>query len=190
MVILFITGELRSGKDTAAEYLKNVLIKNNIHVETMAFSDPVRISLHAFGLPPERENYSSMCTAMKSAFGPNVLIRAITQHLVRLRGLKGVLILTGGRFLRDLDVLKGFSSLTVAITASENVRFERSKNSPKDSCHTLAQFREANAALTEGEIQLLKRMCNTVLENNSNLSDFHAQLTGVVDCVIKLSALE
>ena len=173
MKIIMVVGRLAAGKSTFTE---QVLVRIGLLVQgtttQISFSDSLGFVLETFGLPRIRANYSTVARAMREGFGREVFGQAVRTRMASLKETD-LLILQGPRYLADLAVLEGYTSVVVAIEADRQVRYQRARNRGKDWYQTYDQFWAADNNDTEGDVdELIRRAQFSLANNGDNLGVF------------------
>ena len=93
------------------------------------------------------------------------------------------MIICGARFPEDLDVLHGYDAVIIGVEASLQTRYERAKLTSKDSALSLEEFRLAEKAPTEGNIDFLLREKNFGIQNEGGLKDLLGKVDEVAQAI-------
>ncbi len=178
MTIVMLAGKKCSGKNTVADVMRQILEYQGKKVQIIGFSDSVGSMLSSFKLPLARRNYSTMCTALKNVFGPDVLRRAVRQ---RLRPEFDVAIVHGLRFAQDTNLSLSDTRILVGIYASDEVRHKRACAGGKDGTVSLEAFLAQDRAETEGDIDALLEIANYTIINNESVRVLRQQVSDILD---------
>lgn len=172
-IILGLVGEIASGKDTVALYLKK-----KYKSETVSFSQPLREILDLIGLEQSRINLSDLGRLLRKQFGQDVLSHAMA---VKVQASKHLIVtLPNVRLEEDIVWLKKLPNFyLIQIDAEAKIRFERLRQRQQnidDSTKTWAQFQKDAKLYTERSIKKLFPKCRYQLNNNGNLKSLHQQI--------------
>lgn len=172
-IVIGLAGEIASGKDTVAAYLKK-----KHQSETISFSQPLRNILDILFLPQTRENMSWLGTILRKKFGQDLLAKAITEQAENSK--KKIVVLPNIRLPQDIIYLKKLPHfILVGINADPKTRYrrliKRNQNSD-DKTKTWKQFLKDARLPTETKIRKLIKKAKIVLDNNGSFQDLHAQV--------------
>jgi dCMP deaminase len=169
-MILGLTGENCSGKDTLAEYLQ----KKGFH--HLSLSDVIRDALASEGKPLTRENLVAAGNALRSKFGSGVLAQRLVASIEKGKHYTVVSIRNPAE-VEELRKLPDFK--LVYISADKHVRFSRMKargrdGDPRtfDAFTRLESAEAANKDPAMQQLQLVIKLADRVLENNGDLKTF------------------
>lgn len=182
-IILGLVGEIASGKDTVALYLKK-----KYKSETVSFSQPLRDMLNLIGLEQSRINLSDLGRLLRKQFGQDVLSRAMA---VKVQASKHpVITLPNVRLEEDIAWLKKLPGFyLVQIDTEAKTRFERLRKRKgqyvDDSTKTWAQFQKDSKLYTERSIRSLFPKCKYKLDNNGSLKSLHQQVDEMIKKIKK-----
>jgi len=177
-LILGLVGEICSGKDTVADYLKK-----KYGAETISFSQPLRDILDRLFLPQTRINMANLGISLRGAFGQDLLSKVIATEIKMSK--KKIQVLPNVRLESDIAHLKnepGF--ILINIEADIKTRFKRIKKrgqNADDRSKTWAGFLKDAKLPTEIQIRKLAKKCKYKLDNNGSLKELEKQ----VDALIK-----
>ena len=177
-LILGFTGEMVSGKGTAAKYVSEKYKANSYR-----FSTILRDILTRVHLEHSRENMQKISEALRKTFGEDVMAKSMALDVQNDQG--EVVVIDGIRRLPDIKYLKELPHFKlVYIEADIEVKhrrlLERNENTD-DANKTLEQFRKEHEAEAETQIRDLKRHAQYLIDNNGTLEDLHAQVDKVVE---------
>jgi hypothetical protein len=144
------------------------------------FSDAITTVLDVFDVPRQRRHYDDFATALRgTSCGPDIFRRAIRKKILEARreGIIDILIVSGARFIDDLTVVPRDQMKVVGVVATEEVRYRRAFRSNKDNIKSIEEFRAADHAMTEGEIDALLLNADHTLTNDHNLDDLRDQIS-------------
>lgn len=176
-IILGLVGEICSGKDTVAAYLKD-----KYGSETIGFSMPIRDILDRLYLPQTRDNMMRCGIFLRDGFGQDLFSRVIAQETEASNA--PVVAIPNVRLESDivyLDKLPGF--VLVGVDAAAELRFERIKQrnqNPDDATKTWEEFQKDAELPTEIHIRELAKKCEFTIDNNGDLEYLHTQIDGLM----------
>ena len=186
-VVLGISGEIASGKDTVGDYLAEAhgALK-------LRFSQPLRDTLDCLHLEQNRENMARLSMHLRKAFGEDVLSRVI---LAKAEGSDAEFVVVDGiRRLPDMvhmETDEHFYFCYVDVTPEK--RFERlthRRQNTDDASKTAIQFEKDAQLETEVGIRDLKDRADFVIDNDGTLDELHAQVDEMVIELQRRSAKE
>jgi len=172
-LIIGLVGEIASGKDTAAAYLKK-----KYGAETISFSQPLRDILDRLFITQTRENLANLGIALRKTFSQDILSKVIAQEIATSK--KKIAVLPNVRLKSDtvyLDSEPGF--VLVSIETDMKTRFARLKKrgqNADDKTKTWSQFLKDSKLSTEIQINKLAKTCKYKLDNNSTKKDLEKQI--------------
>lgn len=176
-LILGFTGEMASGKGTAAKYLVG-----RHKAPSYRFSTILRDVLKRLHVPEERETMQKLSTFLRKEFGEDLLAKVMFEDVkeqdVTLVVIDGVRRLEDVKYLRELPEFK-----LCYITAPMKTRHERlvvRGENADDATKTYEQFQKDHEAEPEREIVKLEAFAQEVIDNSGTLPDFYLQLDAIV----------
>lgn len=177
--IIGFAGPLASGKGEATRYLEK-----NYGARRYRFSTILRDLLDRLSLEHSRFSTAAMSTAIRSAFGDDILARAMVKDVERDQ--VPVVVLDGIR--RESDMIP-FRNLTgfvfVYIDANERARYERlvkRGENVDDRTKTFKKFLEDQQNIeTEITIPPLKRLADVVIDNSGTEKELFRQLDALMN---------
>ena len=176
MIIIGITGEIGSGKDTFSNHL--IKIAKGRKIVRTRFSDILKETLNLWSLPLTRHNLQYLAIIMDKEYGKGTLSNAIKERIKNQKA--DIVILEGVRWLTDVPLIRSFDKNTlVYITSSQKNRYERvKKRGEKDGekSLTLERFKLEDKAPTETHISKIGKQADIKIENNSTVSDFKKKI--------------
>ncbi|MFA6919374.1 MAG: hypothetical protein WC244_04705 [Patescibacteria group bacterium] len=172
-IILGLVGEIASGKDTMADYLKK-----KYNSDTVSFSTPIRQILDILYLPQTRENMVNIGASMREKFGVTIFGKVIAEHCKA--SPSPLISLPNVRIEYDIVYLKEMSNFhLINIDVSEKIRYERlikRTQNPGDREKTWEQFLKEGELATEITIREVAKMAEYQLDNNGSFEDFYKQI--------------
>lgn len=176
-LILGLVGEISSGKDTVAAYLKK-----KYGAETISFSQPLRDILDKLYLPQTRKNLADLGFCLRATYGQDLLSQVIASEVEKCR--KKIIVLPNVRLESDIIYLQqqpGF--ILVNIETDIKKRFERIKKrgqNTDDKTKTWAEFLKDAKLPTEIHIRQLAKKCHHQLTNNGSLKELEHQIDSLI----------
>lgn len=181
-IILGLVGEIASGKDTIAEYLRK-----KYQSQTISFSQPLRDILDRMYLPQNRENMANLGHDLRQRFGRDIIAKAVGQEIEKSK--KSIICLPNVRLKEDITYLKnkpGF--FLIHIKAEPKIRYQRltkrSQNTD-DQTKTWAQFQRDAKLPTEIQIRRVARQAKFVIDNNGNYKNLYRQTEDIIKKIKK-----
>jgi len=172
-VILGLVGEIASGKDTMAAYLKK-----KYNSETISFSTPIRKILDILRLPQTRENMVKIGSEMRKAFNKTVWGKVIAEECEI--NPSDLITLPNVRIEYDIVYLKKMSNFfLINIEAAPEIRYQRlirRNQNPDDATKTWKQFLEDGKLPTEITIRKVAKMAQYELDNNGGFEELYRQV--------------
>lgn len=175
-IIIGLIGEMGSGKDAVAEYLKE-----KYGAKLMRFADPLRETLGLYFDEISRDDLTWASIEFRERFGNDIFCKALEK---KIKNETGVIVLNGIRLKDDLDFIKSFpKNYAFYITADQKLRWERTtkRGEKSDDSASFDKFQEMERAETEVEIPELGKMADFTIKNEKDL-DF---LKNSVDEIMK-----
>jgi len=181
-IIIGLAGQIASGKDTVAEY-----VKQKYDGVTISFSQPLRDILNRLYLPIDRIHMSKLAQALVDKFGTGILSKTIATEIDRSD--KNIFILPNIRREGDYEALKdhpGF--MLVGINTDIKKCYERlikRGQNEDDKSKTWEQFQKDLTLSTEVEITSLIQKSQTNIDNNGSFDDLYVQVDEIIGKYIK-----
>lgn len=176
-IIIGLVGEIASGKDTVALYLKK-----KYHSQTISFSQPLRDILDRIYLPQTRENMSNLGTDLRARFGQDILAKTIGKEIETSKNK--IFVLPNVRLMGDIVYLKSMPGfILINIIADPQTRFERLKKrnqNPDDKTKTWQQFLTDAKLHTEKAIRGVAKKATIKIDNNGNFKELYEQIEKIM----------
>lgn len=176
-IIFGFVGQMASGKDTAANYLKEKYNGKNF-----SFSDMLGDVLKRYHLELNRNNYIKASEAMREYFGDEILSKTMAEDIKKddhqIISISNVRRPNDVKYLSDLP---GF--VLVKIEAEPKTRYERLTHRGEksdDNNKTFAQFLEDHKRSTEVTIEEIANQSTEQIDNNGSLEELYKQLDELV----------
>jgi dephospho-CoA kinase len=166
------SGKMRSGKDTACDYIINSLMEDGFFVKRMMFADTLkRLGSYiqqecGFPVERDRELYQWLGTDYGRTRDQNVWVNALERQIESNDSAACFLAVTDMRFPNELAMLKRQGFITLRVVASEATRLSRGADADRLN-------HESETALDDAEAQGL---FDYVIENEGSLEEYHAEL--------------
>lgn len=176
-VVIGIIGENGAGKDSFADFLKEVASTHNT-VSMHRFSDPIVETAERWCIEKTRKNLQRIPVVLEQEFGTGLLAKAIGKRV--FSDSARIIILNGVRWPQDLVMLRAFPcNLLVYITASPIIRYKRMrtrKEKKGESAMSWEQFLQEEQAPNEINIPVIGREADWKYENEGPIEELHAQV--------------
>jgi len=176
MLVIGITGEIGSGKDTFSAHLMK--IAKGKKIKRIRFSDILKETLELWSIPLTRHNLQYLAVIMDKEYGKGTLTNALRQKIINARA--DIVIIEGVRWATDIPLIRSFErNLLIYITSDQKIRFKRvKKRSEKvgEKSLTINRFKLEDKAPTETHISKLGKKADVKFENNKSISDFKEKI--------------
>ncbi|HWQ60473.1 MAG TPA: AAA family ATPase [Candidatus Fimivivens sp.] len=176
-IIIGISGEIASGKDTVAHYLVN-----RYGAKMFMFSDPLRDVLNRVHIAQTRENLTKISGALRTTFGENILSHVIANDA--MKDEEKLVVIDGVRRSSDIEAVQGFPEFSlVYVEASIETRYARlakRHQNADDDTKTFEEFQKDHLLETEVGIPALKSQAKYIIDNEAGLEDLYAKVDAVV----------
>lgn len=177
-IILGITGEIASGKDTVTKYLVE-----QYGAKQYRFSDPLRDILDRLHLPQDRKHLSDLSHFLRKAFGEEILAHVIENDAKHDE--HSLVVIDGIRRLSDIDLVKKLPEFTlVYVEADMARRYDRltgRRQNADDQTKTFEEFKRDHLLETEMTIPPLRADATYIINNDSTLEDLYVQADKVME---------
>ncbi len=176
-IILGITGEMASGKDTVTKYLVK-----KYGAKQFQFSDSLRDILDRLHLPQTRKNLSDLSHFLRQAFGEDILAHVIENDAKNDQNT--LVVIDGIRRLSDIDLVRAMPEFTLLyIEADMARRYERltkRTQNTDDQMKTFDDFKKDHLLETEMTIPPLRVEAKYIVNNDGALEDLYAQIDKIL----------
>jgi len=182
-LVLGLIGAIGSGKDTAAEYLRD---KHSFFATS--FGDTVRAEVAELGLEMTREVQQNLGAQRRKEFGGDYWGNKLIEKIKSSN--KDFAVLNGVRTFDDTNLVKkafGEKYNLVLLEVEQEKRFERmhKRNRPGDPT-SLEELRKQEAAEEQKfNFSETVKQANLKINNNSSLEDFHKKIDKLLKQLIK-----
>jgi len=175
--IFAFSGSMASGKDTAAEYLKQ-----KYQASTYSFSTNLGRALKIFYLDYNRDNLIKISECLRTTFGEDLFAKAMAKDAENDES--DLVVVSNVRRAADIAYLKLLPNFVfIKITADPKIRYERLiKRTDKtdDYNKTYEQFLQDHERSTELSILEVCKLATESIDNNGTLEDLYTQLDNLV----------
>lgn len=175
-MIIGLTGEKLSGKDTVARYLESKYQAE--HVRHSQLLDEI---LDILDLPKSRRNEIDLGMGLRGTFGEGILGKALAKRVKESKA--PMVVINGIRFQDEIENAKQLGAKIIYITAPEEMRYNRfmqRNEKTDDGGHDLEAFRAQETEATEISIPELGKQADIKIENTSGLDDLYKKIDEVV----------
>jgi dephospho-CoA kinase len=181
-IILGISGEIASGKDTVGKYLAE-----KYGALALRFSQPLRDILVRLHLEQNRENMATLSLHLRRAFGEDILSKVMLADAEKAQ--ENFIVVDGVRRLPDIVHMETSEHFYFAyVEASSEKRYERliqRRQNSDDATKTPAQFEKDAKLETELQIASLKERADFVINNDGTLEELHTQVDNMMETLQK-----
>ncbi|MDD2807963.1 MAG: AAA family ATPase [Patescibacteria group bacterium] len=179
-IIIGFTGQMASGKGTATEYLKK-----KYSVATYRFSTPLRDVLHRIYVEVNRHNMQTLSSALRSAFGDDLLASIIATDASNEKN--DFVVIDGIRRHPDIKYLKKIPGFhLVHIKADQKLRWERMTKRAEnadDVNKTLTEFQADEKKEAEVHILEVAQTAEFTIDNNGSLENLYQNIENIIAAV-------
>lgn len=177
-IILGISGEIASGKDTVGKYMADTY-----GALSLRFSQPLRDMLDRLHLEQNREHMATLSLHLRKAFGEDVLSKVMLADAEK--NPEDIVVVDGVRRLPDIIHMETDEHFYfVFVETSPEKRYERlirRRQNADDATKTLAQFEKDAKLETELQIRDLKDRADFVISNDGTLEELQSQVDSMVE---------
>ncbi|MEK7494452.1 MAG: AAA family ATPase [Patescibacteria group bacterium] len=178
-IIIGVTGEIASGKDTVTQYLEE-----KYSAKKYRFSDTLRGVLSELGLEETRLNLHNLSTALRHNYGENILAQGIQLRVIRDTSAD-LIVIDGIRRKYDMDFFVDFPGFVlIYVSAPIELRYERTikrHQNADDQTKTFEEFQADHERETETTILALKEQAKFVIENTGSLEDLQVSIEKILE---------
>lgn len=177
-VVFGFAGLMASGKDTAADYLKN-----RHHASTYSFSTMLSDLLNRLYLESNRDYLIKMSECIRETFGEDIMAKTMARDVAD--DSHDLVVISNNRRLADIEYLSKMPNFVlVEIFADPRVRYERlvqRGQKTDDHTKTFEQFVEDHKRSTEMSILDVTAQATEHIDNNGTREELYAQLDALVE---------
>lgn len=176
-LIIGLSGEIASGKGTAAKYL----VERHGAV-TYRFSSILRDIVRRLHLTEDRDTLQKISTFMRKEFGEDTLAKVMFEDAKHDE--HQLIVIDGVRRLEDVKYLRELPEFKLCyITAPMRTRYTRlvlRGENADDTTKTYEDFEEDHKRESEREITKLEPFAQEVVDNTGSLPELYAQLDAII----------
>jgi len=176
-IIIGISGEMASGKDTVKKYLAE-----KYKASSYKLSSLVRDVLKVLCLPDTRGNMNGLSVLLRKNFGEDIFSRVMFEAVKN--DINEYIVIDGVRRIEDLKYLNNLPGFSFIYVESDlEKRYERivkRKENPDDINKSPEDFRREHLEDAETQITGLKEYADFVVENNGTLEELHEKIDGII----------
>jgi dephospho-CoA kinase len=173
-IVIGVTGEMASGKDTVTEYLVE-----KYGAKKYRFSDILRNILDLLYIPQTRESLTKLSILLRQGYGDNLLAEVIEKRAEADKD-HPILVIDGIRRYQDIAHFSHLEGFTLwYVEASFDTRYERltmRTQNVDDSTKTEDEFRQEHELETEKGVPALKEHAQEVIKNEGMLDELHRKV--------------
>ncbi len=162
-ILIGLVGRKGAGKGTAAK-----MLAAQYGATLFRFSDPLRTLLTILHLPIDREHLVALSEALRTAFGEDILLRALLADAEKADA--SLIVLDGIRRIEELPLLESMEHFSlISIEATLETRHARSANRGENTGEqqmSLETFEKTENASTETTIPAVEARATFHAENN------------------------
>jgi dephospho-CoA kinase len=181
-LLLGIVGEQFSGKDTAADYLKDK--HGAFHIRQSHILDEI---LNVLGLEISRRNEIDLGMALRQVFGTQTVGQAVAKKLAESN--KPLEVAQGIRFQEEFDIVRKLGGKMIYITAPAEIRYQRAmqrQEKTDDRKQTFEQFLETEKTEpTEVGIPGLGAQADMRIDNSGSREDLYKKIDDLLKTLTK-----
>ncbi len=176
LVIVF-AGQMGSGKDSAAFYLRDTY-----GASVYSFSTMLEDAARRFYLEFNRHNLSTMSEIIRKGFGEDIMAKTMARDVEK--DPNNLIVISNARRLADIEFLAKFPNyLLCEIYADIETRYNRVNKRgqrPDDITKTFEQFKEDQKRSTEISIAELLKTATERIDNSGTIENFYQQLDQLI----------
>lgn len=185
-IILGISGEIASGKDTVSK-----MLREKYGFGALMFSNILRDILDRLYIEQSRNNLAKLSMHLRKCFGEDTLSRVILKDAESIES--EYIVVDGVRRLADIIHLEGNGNFYfVYVEASPEVRQERIVSrgqNTDDSTKTVLQLEKDQNLEAEAQVCSLKERADFVINNDGTIEELQAQVDKMVEDLKKKVSL-
>lgn len=176
-VLLGLTGEIGSGKDTFCKYLQENVQDAHIFGFSQILSEILRIFFDAV----KREDQQWLGSILREKFGKDILLKALIRKANNID--RGIIIFNGVRKQGEVQSIRDAGGKIVYVTADQKLRWARVKvrGEKADDDVSFDKFLEMHKAEAELQIPEIGAEADYKLENSGTKEEFYIQIKKVLE---------
>lgn len=175
-IILAVTGEPGSGKDTFCEFLAEKLKDFTF----LKFSDPLTEALEIFHGKASRKDQQWLVEHLRQRFGENILGQAVKRKIKKTDA--GWIILNGLRKWSEYEMIKNLDGKLIYITASPKTRWIRlqKRKEKADDKDNFKNFLKKEQHSAEADIPKIGREAKFTVKNEKDLDHLKKEAERII----------
>lgn len=177
-IILGISGEIASGKDTVGKYLAE-----KYGVLALRFSQPLRDILDRLYLEQNRGNMATLSLHIRKTFGEDTLSKVMLADAENSN--EDFVVVDGVRRLPDIVHMETsehfYFAYVEASSEKRYVRLTQRRQNSDDATKTPVQFEKDAKLETELQIASLKERADFVINNDGTLEELYVQIDQMME---------
>lgn len=180
-IVIGITGEIASGKDTfTTNFISNAIGKR---ITRVRFSDILHETLEMWDIPATRNHLQTLAIVMDQGYGKGTLTHAMYHRITY--DDSDIVVVEGVRWMSDVEMIRKFdTNYLIYVTADQNARFERVKKRRQkvgEENTTYDQFLQEDSAPTEIDIKKIGAIADFTVDNNGALLEIQKKSKELYD---------
>jgi len=176
-IIIGVSGEIASGKDTVGKYMVE-----KYQATALRFSQPLRDMLDRLFLEQNRENMAKLSLYLRKAFGEDMFSRVILAEAEK--SPSDLVVVDGIRRAPDILHLESEKHFYfIYVETSSEARYQRliqRRQNTDDAMKTQVQFEKDALLETETQIRALKERADFIVTNDGTLEELYAQIDEII----------
>ncbi len=177
--IIGFVGQVRSGKTTACEHLRN---KHNAVV--FRNSDPLEQISQKLSMDKDRSSLALIGMTLFDIFGRDLLAKHWGENIKKINPVTSLVVIDGLRFPEEIKFYRDYGNFTlVAINSPDEQRFNRSKvasDSFKDGSLDATAFLKQSTLKNESYVDELIDHNDFCIENSNSKKNFTLKLDKLI----------
>lgn len=176
-LILVFAGQMGSGKDSAAFYLRDAY-----NASIYSFSTMLEDVLNRFYLEHNRDNLVKMSEIIREAFGQDIMAKTMAKDVEK--DTNDIIVVSNARRLADVEFLSKLPNYVLCeIHADLETRYKRITQRgqrPDDKTKTFEEFKVDHNRSTEVSIAELAKQATKRIDNSGTVEELHTQLDELI----------
>lgn len=175
-IILAVTGEPGSGKDTFCDFLAEKLEDFTF----LKFSDPLTEALKIFHDKASREDQQWLVGQLRQRFGENILGQAIKRKIKKTNS--NWIILNGLRKWSEYEMIKNLDGKLIYVTASPKTRWRRlqKREEKADDKDNFNNFLKKEKHSAEADIPKIGKKVDFTVKNEKDLDHLKKEAERII----------
>lgn len=175
--IFVFCGLMASGKDTAAEYLKQ-----KYNADIFSFTTMLNDALDRFYLEHNRDNLIKMSEIIRTAYGEDIMAKTMGRDVENAGS--NLIVVSNARRMADIEYLSKMPDFVlVKFEADIKTRYQRLSSRHEkadDQTKTFEQFVADHQRSTEVSILEVMKHATITINNDGDLDNFYKQLDELI----------